>query len=326
MLKTAVVLFVVAVTAATQDKITPRVVEWLQQSSTANVAVSLHLASHVSGHTSLYNHVKCNTLDAVGGAFQCNGLTKNEICSIAALPEVRQIVLVLRVDSDYTPKPADALTTTAATINLCTPNIIPEPTVTAVAPTTTATHDKITPHLAQWLQLSSTASVAVSLSFDPHVHASFKNNAKCFSIDNLGSFQCNRLNKNEICSIAALPEVRQIVLVLRVDSDYTPKPADALTTTAATINLCTPNIIPNHTTAAATPSACDKPVEDVDYEGNDITSTQRSNSDECCDDCTKTPGCVAYVWTAWNDGTCFLKSKADKSVPKEGTKAAKVVF
>ncbi|RHY49028.1 hypothetical protein DYB38_013433, partial [Aphanomyces astaci] len=86
----------------------------------------------------------------------------------------------------------------------------------------------------------------------------------------------------------------------------------------------TPNIIPEPTIAAATPSACDKPVEDVDYEGNDIKFTQRSNSDDCCDDCTKTPGCVAYVWTAWNDGTCFLKSNADKSVPKKGAKAAKV--
>ncbi|RHZ00666.1 hypothetical protein DYB35_013223 [Aphanomyces astaci] len=205
MMKTAVVLFVMAVATVSEDKITPGVVQSLQQSSTANVAVALDIVSHVSGHTSLYNHAKCVTLDAVGGVFQCAALTKDEICSFAALPEVREIV--------------------------------------AIVP---------------------------------------------------------------------------------FDSDITPKPADALTTTAATINLCPLNIIPKHTTDAATPSACDKPVEDVDFEGNDIKFTQRSNSDDCCDDCAKTPGCVVYVWTPWEDGTCFLKWKAGKSVHKWGAKAAKV--
>ncbi|RHY72034.1 hypothetical protein DYB34_013023 [Aphanomyces astaci] len=166
---------------------------------------------------------------------------------------------------------------------------------------------------------------SVALQLDQTDTASLYNHVKCNTLDAVGgSFQCNGLTKNEICSIAALPEVREIVAIVPFDYDFTPKPDDAFTTTAATINLCTPNIIPEPTIAAATPSACDKPVEDVDYEGNDIKFTQRSNSDDCCDDCTKTPGCVAYVWTAWNDGTCFLKSNADKSVPKKGAKAAKV--
>ncbi|ETV85420.1 hypothetical protein H257_03159 [Aphanomyces astaci] len=120
--------------------------------------------------------------------------------------------------------------------------------------------------------------------------------------------------------------------------NITAKPADTPTTTAETINPCPPNITPKPTTTAAAPittsaaptitkaapSACDKPVDGVDYDGNDITSTQRSYSDDCCNDCAKTPDCVLYVWTNWNSGTCFLKSKAGKSILKWGAKAGKV--
>ncbi|ETV71334.1 hypothetical protein H257_13461 [Aphanomyces astaci] len=261
MAKTAVVLFVAAVAAAIQDKITPSVVQWLQQSSTANVAVALYFDSYLDVHSSLNNHAKCFSIDNIGG-FQCNDLAKEEICSIAALPEVREIVVIVPSDSDFTPKPADALTTTAATTNLCPLNIIPKHNTTAAAPTTTASQDKITPSVVQWLQQSSTANVAVALDLVSHVsgHTSLYNHAKCVTLDAVGGvFQCDALTKKDICSIAALPEVREIVVIVPSDSDFTPEPADALTTTAATTNICPLNIIPKHITAAATPSACDNP-------------------------------------------------------------------
>ncbi|KAF0685914.1 hypothetical protein As57867_007837, partial [Aphanomyces stellatus] len=61
-----------------------------------------------------------------------------------------------------------------------------------------------------------------------------------------------------------------------------------------------------------------------DYFGHDITSTKRANYNDCCEDCDKTPGCVVYVWTPWEDGTCFLKYKADKTRSYWGAKAAQL--
>ncbi|KAF0683203.1 hypothetical protein As57867_024652, partial [Aphanomyces stellatus] len=67
-------------------------------------------------------------------------------------------------------------------------------------------------------------------------------------------------------------------------------------------------------------------VDGIDYFGHDITSTKRANYNDCCDDCDKTPGCVVYVWTPWEDGTCFLKYKADKTRSYWGAKAAQLPY
>ncbi|RHY47904.1 hypothetical protein DYB30_011599, partial [Aphanomyces astaci] len=104
-------------------------------------------------------------------------------------------------------------------------------------------------------------------------------------------------------------------------TDPTTTGTDATTTAADPVTNAAD---PTNTTAVATPSVCEKPVDDVDYYGNDIKFTRRSNSNDCCDDCANTPDCVVYVWTPWEGGTCFLKSIVGKSSPYKDAKAAKL--
>ncbi|KAF0687955.1 hypothetical protein As57867_020303, partial [Aphanomyces stellatus] len=98
----------------------------------------------------------------------------------------------------------------------------------------------------------------------------------------------------------------------------TPAPTSAPVTTKPTpvptstpVTTTTTTTTPKPTTTK--PSKCGKVVDGIDYFGHDITSTKRANYNDCCEDCDKTPGCVVYVWTPWEDGTCFLKYKADKT-------------
>ncbi|RHY25901.1 hypothetical protein DYB32_008017 [Aphanomyces invadans] len=73
------------------------------------------------------------------------------------------------------------------------------------------------------------------------------------------------------------------------------------------------------------PRVCKNVVDDVTYKGHDIEKTYRHNHKDCCDDCLKTHGCVAYVWTRTNHvGTCHLKSKVGKPCYLHGAKAAEV--
>ncbi|RHZ33232.1 hypothetical protein DYB37_013290, partial [Aphanomyces astaci] len=97
--------------------------------------------------------------------------------------------------------------------------------------------------------------------------------------------------------------------------NITPKPTTAVTPT-------TTKATPTPTTTK--PSVCDKPVDGVDYYGNDIKFTRRSNSNDCCDDCANTPDCVVYVWTPWEGGTCFLKSIVGTPSLYKDAKAAKL--
>ncbi|KAF0775537.1 hypothetical protein AaE_000763, partial [Aphanomyces astaci] len=70
----------------------------------------------------------------------------------------------------------------------------------------------------------------------------------------------------------------------------------AVTTTSAQANTC--SAIPN-----------------VDFEGNDISTTDRANPGKCCGDCQATPGCTAFNWY---DGVCFLKSAQGASLSLPG--------
>ncbi|KAF0712333.1 hypothetical protein AaE_012052, partial [Aphanomyces astaci] len=181
--------------------------------------------------------------------------------------------------------------------------------VLSIVAVATAAQDKIWPSVLRSIQQTSTASVAVTIDdLNAQKDSSVFDWAKCKGLENEPVLLCNDLTKEEINSLAALPNVQKI------------------TNVADSSAPCPLNITPKPTTTAAapTPSACDKPVEGIDYDGKDIKSTKRSNSDDCCNDCANTPGCVLYVWTQWNDGTCFLKSSAGNSVPKWGVKAAKV--
>ncbi|RHZ14442.1 hypothetical protein DYB37_011695 [Aphanomyces astaci] len=60
-----------------------------------------------------------------------------------------------------------------------------------------------------------------------------------------------------------------------------------------------------------------------DFPGNDISYVSSRQFKDCCAECTSTYGCNFYVWTDYNSGTCWLKSKqgSDK-VLSFGSRAA----
>ncbi|KAF0718706.1 Aste57867_1532 [Aphanomyces stellatus] len=53
----------------------------------------------------------------------------------------------------------------------------------------------------------------------------------------------------------------------------------------------------------------------VDFPGNDLTSTTQNDPANCCSDCQATLGCQAYNWF---DGICYLKSAFSDTVPLQG--------
>ncbi len=56
----------------------------------------------------------------------------------------------------------------------------------------------------------------------------------------------------------------------------------------------------------------------VDYVDNDIGSVSAASADQCCDKCKMVTNCKAYSWSNYLGGTCFLKSKKDKTVLMAG--------
>ncbi|KAG6613015.1 Cellobiose dehydrogenase [Phytophthora cinnamomi] len=62
-------------------------------------------------------------------------------------------------------------------------------------------------------------------------------------------------------------------------------------------------------------------VNDVDYKGNDLSSTPSAPSGTgagCCDICRATSGCKAFTWTSQSGGTCWLKSAQGTGSPLTG--------
>ncbi|OQR85289.1 hypothetical protein THRCLA_23045, partial [Thraustotheca clavata] len=51
-------------------------------------------------------------------------------------------------------------------------------------------------------------------------------------------------------------------------------------------------------------------------------STQRASPNDCCADCTATPGCKLYVWNNANGGTCWLKNAKGAQSSQPGAYAA----
>ncbi|KAF0719069.1 Aste57867_1299 [Aphanomyces stellatus] len=54
---------------------------------------------------------------------------------------------------------------------------------------------------------------------------------------------------------------------------------------------------------------------DIDFPGNDVSTTNQDDPSNCCADCQNTPGCKAYNW---DSGVCYLKSKNSKPVASPG--------
>ncbi|RHY76271.1 hypothetical protein DYB30_010884 [Aphanomyces astaci] len=108
-------------TADRDKKVDPSVLESIQQSSTVNVLVEYDYLSTLEEpeSSSLFTHPKCKG-GLLSGQVDCKDLTKEEIYSIAALPEVFHI---LPARDNSAPD---------------TPNITPKPTTTAATPTHSA--------------------------------------------------------------------------------------------------------------------------------------------------------------------------------------------
>ncbi|KAF0692869.1 Aste57867_16115 [Aphanomyces stellatus] len=71
---------------------------------------------------------------------------------------------------------------------------------------------------------------------------------------------------------------------------------------------------PSPTPAPTMTGTC-SPLEDVDFGGNDITTTYQDDATQCCADCQATKGCKVYTWV---DGACYLKFKRGDSSPLPG--------
>ncbi|ETW03774.1 hypothetical protein H310_05140 [Aphanomyces invadans] len=74
-------------------------------------------------------------------------------------------------------------------------------------------------------------------------------------------------------------------------------------------------------TPAPTPSPCPVVEYDVDYVGNDILFTSRTDYRDCCGDCQATVGCSLYVWGPDDGGRCYLKSKKGAASAYTGGRA-----
>ncbi|KAF0717371.1 Aste57867_2330 [Aphanomyces stellatus] len=57
-------------------------------------------------------------------------------------------------------------------------------------------------------------------------------------------------------------------------------------------------------------------VQDVNFPGNDIGSTEQTDPSNCCHDCQATPHCKGFNW---DGGVCYLKSEKGQAVPSIGT-------
>ena len=69
------------------------------------------------------------------------------------------------------------------------------------------------------------------------------------------------------------------------------------------------------------PAECKTQLTNIDLTGNDLKMVAASQPGDCCKACTETPGCKAYTYDNFRDGTpgCYLKSSADGSrVSKAG--------
>ncbi|KDO18443.1 hypothetical protein SPRG_16081, partial [Saprolegnia parasitica CBS 223.65] len=66
---------------------------------------------------------------------------------------------------------------------------------------------------------------------------------------------------------------------------------------------------------------CPAIQEDVDYPGNDLTTTHQTTAEFCCADCTGTPGCRGFVWNAMA-GACRLKTAVGSPVKAVGNRAS----
>ncbi|KAF0775940.1 hypothetical protein AaE_000360 [Aphanomyces astaci] len=225
-MKTAVVLTILAVAAANENKIKPAVLESFQQSSTVNVFLNLRLLSEVHKPSSLRKNTKCSAWFIE--LFSCKDLTKDELFSIAAMPEVDEID---PIPDDFAFDPPDDTF---------------KPVVFDDLPA--EDQDKIEAAVLESLKQSSTVTVSVAVG-DDFTKLLVPTADKCQGMPPIGGvYLCKGLTLQEIASIATLREVNEI----RATRDNSVPDI--------------PNITPKPTTTAATPtnSACNEQRDSSD--------------------------------------------------------------
>ncbi|KAJ0392760.1 hypothetical protein P43SY_007285 [Pythium insidiosum] len=55
------------------------------------------------------------------------------------------------------------------------------------------------------------------------------------------------------------------------------------------------------------PTKCANVQENIDLPGNDLANAKAATVGDCCKLCSETHKCVAYTWSRYNGGTCFMK-------------------
>ncbi|RLO10524.1 hypothetical protein DYB28_011564, partial [Aphanomyces astaci] len=63
-------------------------------------------------------------------------------------------------------------------------------------------------------------------------------------------------------------------------------------------------------------------ADNVDYYGNDISTTKQKFAESCGEDCDNTDGCQLFVWTSHEGGTCWLKHSHSGQTDVYGVKSA----
>ncbi|RHZ07945.1 hypothetical protein DYB26_015927 [Aphanomyces astaci] len=244
-MKTAVVLSILAVAAANKHKISPSVLELLEQSSPVNVFVLLSPLGDVHKPSGVMQYPNCES--SLIGVFTCEDLTEKEVLSIAALPEVERIIPFTGSSAPDTPNVTPKATTTPKPVTTPKPAVItPKPVVSD--DNAVDNQHKIGPGVLQSLQQSTTVTVSVAFHDDSRGSVVDKYH-KCLKHPPLaGLILCNDLSLDEVNRFAALPEVKEI---LATRDNSVPD---------------TPNVTPKPTTTAATPtnSACNEQRDSSD--------------------------------------------------------------
>ncbi|KAG9410392.1 hypothetical protein AC1031_018428 [Aphanomyces cochlioides] len=93
---------------------------------------------------------------------------------------------------------------------------------------------------------------------------------------------------------------------------------------AQAASLATATPAPSPTLAPPPAGTCVPEELNSDFAGFDIGSSSGRQFDNCCAECANLPGCKLFVWTPFNDGTCWFKSAKGERLHYDGALAASV--